>query len=119
HRLPGVNRYTAAMDVLATVQPARALNLQSTVARLRRRGSGGGALVLVTGHPDEGALAAFRTLARDFTRTVVMAVTDETPESLVSFQRAGAVTVVNGTVGPWGPTWRTAMELSWSTVSAG
>jgi uncharacterized protein (DUF58 family) len=121
-RAPGLrsgSRYTQAMEMLATLQPAEHLDLRSTVARLRRGGVGGGALVIITGIPDEGALAAYRVLAKDFTRTVAMAVTPPSADAMLMFQRAGAVTVAVGPEAPWAPAWRTAMELSWSTASAG
>ena len=76
-------------------------------------------VVIITGIPDEGALAAYRVLAKDFTRTVAMAVTTPSTDTLLMFQRAGAVTVSVGPEAPWAPAWRTAMELSWSTASAG
>jgi uncharacterized protein (DUF58 family) len=118
-RVPGLrsgNRYREAMGMLSTVQTERNLYLRRTVSRLRRQGVGGGALVLVTGIPDEGALAAYRLLAKDFTRTVVMMVADRTAEAIAAFQRAGAVTVIARHDGYWAPSWRTAMELSWSTA---
>lgn len=121
-RAPGLrsgSRYQQAMEMLATVEPARHLDLRSTVTRLRRQGVGGGALVIVTGIPDDGLLGAYRVLAKDFTRTVVMAVGDRTMESGTMFQRAGAVTVMVGPDAHWAPAWRTAMELSWATASAG
>jgi uncharacterized protein (DUF58 family) len=121
-RAPGLrsgSRYQQAMELLATVHPAHDLDLRSAVSRLRRSGVGGGALVVVTGHPDEGVLAAYRVLAKDFTRTAVLAVTEEPIETMVMFQRAGAITVATAADAPWRPAWRTAMELSWSTASAG
>ena len=74
---------------------------------------------MVTGDPDEGALAAYRLLAKDFARTIVMATTDVPGDILVMFQRAGAVTVSAGPESQWAPAWRTAMELSWATASLG
>lgn len=121
-RAPGLrsgNRYQQAMDMLATVAPRPNLDLRNTVTRLRRQGVGGGALIIVTGIPDDGVLAAYRVLAKDFTRTVVMAVGDRTIENVTMFQRAGAVTVMVGPESHWAPAWRTAMELSWATASAG
>jgi uncharacterized protein (DUF58 family) len=112
------NRYLQAMELLATLQPRQETDLRGTVARLRRSGVGGGALVVVTGVPDDGVLGAYRVLAKDFTRTVVLAVTEQTVESMLMFQRAGAITVATGPDSPWAPAWRTAMELSWSTASA-
>ncbi|NQV05895.1 DUF58 domain-containing protein [bacterium] len=121
-RAPGLRsggRYTQAMELLATVQTKDHMDLRNSVARLRRSGVGGGALVIITGIPDEGVVAAYRALARDFTRTIVMAVSDQVADSMAMFQRAGAVTVANGPEVPWAPAWRTAMELSWSIASAG
>lgn len=121
-RAPGLrsgSRYQQAMDMLATVSVAQHLDLRSTVSRLRRQGVGGGALIVVTGIPDEGVLAAYRVLAKDFSRTVVMAVGDRSIDSVGTFQRAGAVTVMVGPDATWAPAWRTAMELSWSTASVG
>lgn len=121
-RAPGLrsgNRYKQAMDMLATIATSPTLDLRQTVSRLRRQGAGGGALVVVTGNPDEGVLAAFRVLAKDFARTIVMAIADRPDDSILSFQRAGAVTVTATTGSSWAPAWRTAMEMSWATASAG
>jgi uncharacterized protein (DUF58 family) len=121
-RAPGLrsdSRYTQAMEMLAAVQPAQNLDLRRTVTRLRRSGVGGGALVVVTGVPDEGVLGAFRVLAQDFARTVVLTVAERPGDALIAFQRAGAVTVSAGPGSPWSPVWRTAMELSWSTATLG
>lgn len=121
-RAPGLrsgSRFQQAMDMLATIAPTPHLDLRSTVSRLRRQGVGGGALVIVTGIPDDGVLAAYRVLAKDFTRTVVMAVGDRTANDAGTFQRSGAVTVMVGPDSNWSPAWRTAMELSWSTASVG
>ncbi len=93
------------------------MDLRGTVTRLRRQGVGGGALILVTGIPDGGVVAAYRVLAQDFTRRIVMSVGDR--DGTVQLQRAGAVTVAIGPDASWAPAWRTAMELSWSTASAG
>jgi hypothetical protein len=121
-RAPGLragSRYTEAMELLATVRPVPHVDIVHTVNRLRRSGVGGGALVVVTGTPDEGILGAYRILSRDFSRTVVMAVTPPGSERMLLFQRAGAVTVAVGADAPWAPAWRTSMELSWSAASAG
>jgi len=121
-RAPGLrsgSRFQQAMDMLATIAPTPHLDLRSTVSRLRRQGVGGGALIIVTGIPDDGVLAAYRVLAKDFTRTVVMAVGDRTANDAGPFQRSGAITVMVGPDSNWSPAWRTAMELSWSTASVG
>jgi len=121
-RAPGLrsdSRYTQAMEMLATVAPVPHLDLHRTVTRLRRSGVGGGALVVVTGAPDESLLGAFRSLARDFARTVVLSATERPGDALNAFQRAGAITVATGPSSAWAPAWHTAMELSWSTATAG
>jgi len=113
------DRYLDAMDTLAVIQPGGRLDLRQTVSRLLRKGGGGGALVLITGTPDEGLLGAHRLLAHQFTRTVVMAVTDDPEMAEARFQGVNAVTVTVGSQGRWAPAWRTAMEISWATASAG
>lgn len=113
------DRYHQAMDTLATVQPVANLDHRRTVARLRRKGAGGGVLVFVTGVPDEGAFAAFQVLANDFARSIVLIVTDRTGDGAAPFRQAGALTVTSRPGGSWAPGWRTAMESSWSTASAG
>jgi uncharacterized protein (DUF58 family) len=113
------NRYDQAMDALAIVQTVAGLDHRRTVARLHRKGAGGGVLVLVTGEPDDGALGAFRVLSRSFGRTIALIVSDRGTEAGTPFGRFGAVTVVARPGGAWGPGWRTAVEMSWSTASAG
>lgn len=115
----GRDRYRSAMERLATIQPVGDVDLQRTVARMRKRGAGGGALVLVTGNPDEADLGAFRMLSRDFARSLVLAVGDPDPAVVAGFQRGGAVTVLIGPAERWAPAWEEAMERSWSTVTAG
>ncbi|MGH8935671.1 MAG: DUF58 domain-containing protein [Acidimicrobiia bacterium] len=111
------DRYQAAMETLATVQPVESLDLRATAARLARE-TGGGALVMVTGRPDADDLAAFLLLARDFGRLIVLSVADG-EESLLEFQRAGAVTVCVSTDGSWAATWLRAVRSTWSIASAG
>jgi len=113
------DRYRQAMETLATIRTTTRTDLRHTLARLRRHGVGGGALILVTGTPDESTLGAHRVLAPEFTRTIVMVVADRPGDAAAAFRRAGAVTVSVTTAGTWAPAWRTAMELSWSTASAG
>jgi uncharacterized protein (DUF58 family) len=113
------SRYGQSMELLAGIAPDPHVELRAAVTRLRRAGVGGGALVLVTGMPDDGILAALRVLSVDFTRTVVMAVTTPADDALPAVRRSGAVAVGVGPDAPWGPAWRTAMELSWSTASVG
>ncbi len=111
--MPG-NRYQQAMDTLATVRAVPRIDHDRTLARLRRKGVGGGALVFVTGNPDEGAMATVRLLGRDFSRTIVMVVGDADAGTETALRRAGAVTVVAGPDGRWAWGWRIAMEAAWS-----
>ncbi len=113
------SRFTQSMELLAGIQPARHVDVQDTLTRLRRRGTGGGALVVVTGQPDAAILGALRLLSADFTRTVVMAVANPVDGAMSPLQQSGAITVGAGPGTAWAPAWRTAMELSWSTASAG
>jgi hypothetical protein len=107
------------MEELATVQAAPDIDLRSLVARMRRSGLAGGALVMVTGAPDEADLEVFRTLGRDYLRTVVMSVAQRENEAILQLKRAGAISVLAGVGSSWAPIWREAMERAWSTATAG
>ena len=111
--------YGIAMEELAALQPARALDLMTALARLRRSGVAGGVLVLVTGVPDEPVLGMYRMLGRDFYRTVVMLSGPESDDALVQFARAGATTVSSQSSERWAPAWKQGMERTWSTATAG
>jgi len=111
--------YTLAMEELATIQPSADLDFSALVSRLRREGLAGGALVLVTGVLDAGGVAVFKTLSRDYYKTIVMTVSERENEALSQVQRAGAVAVTSGPASKWAPAWRDAMEKTWSTASAG
>ena len=114
-----VEAYAMAMEQLATVQPQPGIDLKTAVSRLRRNGLSGGALLLVTGTPDDSAIAVYRMLGRDYLRTVVLAVTQNENESILAFRRAGAICMFGSSGSAWGPAWREAMERSWSTATAG
>ncbi len=111
--------YTMAMESLATVQPQPHIDIEAVVAKVRRSGLAGGALVLVTGVPDKSDVAIFRLLGRDYLKTVVMAVTDANNETVATFRQAGAVAVVTAPGSKWSAAWRDAMERAWSTGTAG
>ncbi len=113
------NAYAVAMEELATVRTATDVDLASFASRMRRTGLSGGALVLVTGDPDESEVAVYRLLGRDYVRTVLMAVAQKPNEAILKFQRGGAVTVLSGAASKWAAPWREAMERTWSTASAG
>ena len=115
----GSEGYGIAMEELAVVQPAGALDLTTALTRLRRNGVSGGVLVLVTGVPDDPSLGVFRTLGSDFYRTIVMSTAEGVDESLAQFARAGATTVRASSPDRWAPAWKQGMERSWSTATAG
>lgn len=112
------DRYRAAMEILAAVQPVGALDIRAVASRVRRE-TAGGALAMVTGVPDADDLAAFLLLSRDFPSIVLLAVAEGTPVSVGAFQRVGAVTAVIHPDGSWGPAWWRAVHSTWPTVSAG
>ncbi len=110
------DRYRAAMERLASVQPRSGVRLQQAVTRHRTKG-GGGILYLVTGAPDDDLLGAYRLLARDFGHTIVLAVTAPTA---VNDLQAGGMTIVSSPPGvSWAVTWAEVMEGTWSTALAG
>lgn len=114
-----VETYGLAMEQLAVINPSPGIDLRHAVARLRRRGMSGGALVLVTGKVGDSHLALYRTLGRDYTRTVVLAVGDDPNEAVNRFQQAGVVTVISPRGTRWSSAWQEAMERSWSTATPG
>lgn len=116
-RVPsGEGPYRAALERLASVQRVSGVNLHRSVTRLRRQQISGGALVMVTGRADEQNTAAFRTIARDFARTLVLSVAAEPSTALRSLQQAGVVTMLVGPDDTWAQAWSQMMELTWSTV---
>jgi uncharacterized protein (DUF58 family) len=121
-RAPGPHsgsRYREAMEVLATVQPIPGLDLRATLARLRRQGVGGGALLLVTGEPDDAVLAVLRMLSRSFTRTVMMTVDGAQRDGRALLESSSGLVVASFADSRWAPAWKSAMERSWATASAG
>ncbi len=119
NRPPAPTPYDLAMEKLAAVEMAKALNMTSAVFRMRKHGMSGGALVLVTGEPDDQILTVFQTLKRDYARTVLMVVADGESESTFPFRLAGAATVVANEDGDWAPAWSEAMRMRWPIASRG
>jgi uncharacterized protein (DUF58 family) len=111
--------YRVAMEELAIVRPAQAMDLRHLIAHLRRSGMAGGVLVMVTGAPDDSDLSAFQLLSQDFYRTVVLSVSEDDNDPMIGFARAGALVVRSTATGEWAESWRNAMEHGWSTASAG
>lgn len=111
--------YHRAMEELATIRPARSLDLRHLIGRLRRSGMAGGVLVMVTGQADDADLASFQLLSQDFYRTVVLSVANGDDDTIMGFARLGALVVRSTPDGTWAESWRNAMEHGWSTASAG
>ena len=111
--------YSVAMEALAVVSTREMVSLPAMVGRLLRGGLAGGALILVTGEPDEDDLAAYRMLSRDYLRTIVMSVAQSENEAILRMKRVGAVTMMASPGAAWAPAWREAMERAWSTATVG
>ena len=114
-----IESYAHGMEELATVQAVADIDLRRLVGRMRRSGLSGGALIMVTGAPDDSDLAVFRLLSRDYVKTVAMAVAQKENEGILQLRRAGAITVLSAAGASWAPVWREAMERAWSTATAG
>ncbi len=111
--------YHKAMEELATIRPARNVDLRHLIGRLRRSGMAGGVLVMVTGEADDADLASFQLLSQDFYKTVVLSVSDGDDDAIMGFARLGALVVRSTADGTWSESWRNAMEHGWSTATAG
>jgi uncharacterized protein (DUF58 family) len=116
---PAPTRYELVMERLAAVQTQPALGLRSAITRLHQPGLAGGALVMVTGVPDEEFLAAFQTLERDYARSLLMVVAEEAPPTMERFHLAGAGTAVLTSKGSWARAWLEVMRSTWSIASPG
>ncbi len=112
-----IDGYNTAMEDLATVTPSQHLDLRHATNRLRQRGLAGGALILVTGTPNENHIAVWRAIGRDYTRTVVMATDTQPNENLSRFTNAGVVTVASARGTRWTAAWSETMEKAWSTAT--
>jgi len=111
--------YATAMERLATVDSNSTIDIRAAVGRMRRSGIAGGALVIVTGTPDDSHLGVYRTLGRDYVRTLLMAVTQDRNDAIMQLQAVGAVTVQSASNAKWAPAWQEAMERAWSSATAG
>ncbi len=114
-----VDSYRVAMEELAIVQPVADIDLRHAVSRLRRRGMAGGALLLVTGQIGDSHLALYRTLGRDYTRTVVLAAGGEGAGAELQLRQAGVMVVHAPRGTRWASAWQGALEGSWSTATPG
>lgn len=112
------NPYARAMETLAGVQPEQGLDIRTAALRLQRRGHGG-AMVMVTGVPDNELLTVGQLLTGNYASTVLMSVSETPPTSLTAFQRTGTITVSVPPTGSWAAAWLKAVETPWVTASAG
>lgn len=118
-RIPGPAPYEQAMERLAAIQPVTALDLKTAVLRMRNYGHTGGSFVFITGRVDDDNLAVFQTLGRDYSRTVLMVVSDEEPD-LVPFKLGGAAATVVATTDSWTAAWGDVIGAGrWSSASPG
>ena len=108
--------YAKIMETLAVVRPSTAFDIVAAATRLQKSGRGG-ALIIVTGRPDDDLIAAHRLLSRDYPSTIALTVS--AGAEAVSFQQLGAVTLNVETDQSWAAAWLNATNPSWSTVSAG
>ena len=111
--------YAAAMEEFAAMQPMPSLDLRIAAERLRRGRTAGGVLVLVSGRPDDALIGMYRTLGKDFTRTIVMASGAGTDRLMGPFSRAGATVMPAAPGERWAGVWHRGMERTWSTATAG
>lgn len=112
-----IDTYRLAMEELSIVTPTAGADLRNALSRLRQRGLAGGALFIVTGTVGDSHLALYRTLGRDYTRTLVMAVAEEQNEAILRFRQAGVVTILAPGSTRWATAWQEAMEHTWSTAT--
>jgi uncharacterized protein (DUF58 family) len=115
--LTDATHYSAAMELLAAVEPEEDLDIAAAATQLRGRG-GGGALVIVTGSADRELLSVNTLLASDYSQTLLMMVSTSTPQAIVGYQRLGAVTVQVPPGSAWSHALQSSVRTSWETASA-
>ena len=111
--------YAEAMESLAVAATREMVSLPAMLGRLVRGGIAGGALILVTGAPDDEDLAALQMLGADYLKSIVMSVAQADNTAILRMKQAGAVTVQARPGASWAPAWRDAMEQAWDTATAG
>lgn len=97
-----------AFEELARIQPYPAIDLRAVAGRLRHTGKGG-ALILVTGTPDEELLTVVRLLESQYRVGVLLSASDNPGRMLTGFQSLAIKTVVAGTGQKWAPAWTEAL----------
>lgn len=112
------DHYPAAMERLAAARPLPRLDLRTVAANIGRTGRGG-ALFLVSGVPDPDLLGVHQLLSRDYRSTILLSATQTDSSSIISFQRAGVLTLTVRPTDSWSEAWMMATNRTWHGVSAG
>lgn len=99
------------MEVLAGVQPHPSLDILSAASRARR-GTGGGALIVITGTPDDRILRTVRLLATDHGSVAFAAVTHAPLGAATVPGTRAAVTQLLPDE-PWGRAWGRLRGRAW------
>ena len=111
--------YQRAMEELAVVRPRGPMDLARVFSRPRGSDGTGGVLLMMTGDPDDAAMAAYRSLDRDFDHKILMSVAPEASTTFAGFARSGVRAIVARPGQGWAGAWKEGMERSWSTATAG
>jgi hypothetical protein len=107
------------MEELAVVKARGPTDLVRLFSRQRSSDGTGGVLLMMTGDPDDAAMAAYRSLDRDFDHKLLMSVAPEASTTFAGFSRSGVRAIVARPGQRWAGAWREGMERSWSTATAG
>jgi uncharacterized protein (DUF58 family) len=110
------SRYSAAMERLALIQPDDSVDIVAAATQISRR-EGGGALVLITGSPDEDLLGVHRLLGVEYPTTLLLTVASTTPQSLANFLRMGVSRISITPDEDWAEAWMATMDESWTVAS--
>ena len=109
-----------ALEELAAIRPSAHSDLRGAAARIRHQ-SRGGALLFVTGTPDDEVLAVLRLLFPQYRAGVLLAASDEPGPVLRAAQQLSIKTVVTGSGEKWASAWNQWVGRSqgrdWSRVS--
>jgi uncharacterized protein (DUF58 family) len=116
HRPVDTTRYSAAMERLAMATADDTIDLVAATGELRRKG-GGGALVLITGSPDDDLLTVHELLKVDYPATLLMTVASTRSQTLGRLLRRGVLSVGITPEDNWAEAWMTATDRSWIAAS--
>ncbi|HSL25902.1 MAG TPA: DUF58 domain-containing protein [Acidimicrobiia bacterium] len=113
-----VAEHTSAMEALARVQPVEAVDIRAAASRLRHTGRGG-ALVMITGTPDNDLGGVERLLTAQHRATILLACGPGGDQILAALQSRGVKTVIATAGESWAAAWSHTIERTWAPVSAG